>query len=112
MKRNDLDIDYQGSSYDYGSIMQYNNQSFSRSGCVGDNCLTMAINNYPEYSHQGQPVLGQRNGLSDMDIIQSNRLYIHVQGVECMVSLCIEQNEVQIPILYSIIQIHTSDSLP
>nr|CCA61951.1 bone morphogenetic protein 1 [Suberites domuncula] len=75
MKRKHLKIDYQGSPYDYGSIMHYSSRAFSRPDCTGENCVTLSINNAVEYSHQGSPTLGQRNALSAQDILQINRLY-------------------------------------
>ena len=68
-KRNDHDIDYQGSTYDYGSIMHYGSSFFS-SGSA-----TITVANTAAYESQGSPQLGQRKNLSDGDIEQVNRLY-------------------------------------
>ena len=74
-KRRDFNIDYQGSNYDYGSIMHYNIYAFLRPGCRGLTCTTMSVKNINEYKHQGSPVIGQRVNLSHRDIEQANRLY-------------------------------------
>ena len=74
-RRKDINIDYQGSSYDYGSIMHYNIYSFLRPGCRGPTCTTISVKNINEYKHQGSPIIGQRVNLSHRDIEQANRLY-------------------------------------
>ncbi len=62
--------DYQGSEYDYGSIMHYGIYDFSNgSGPV------IEVNNEQAYVRQGSPRLGQVVGLSQGDILQLNRLY-------------------------------------
>ena len=73
MSRNDFDIDYQGSGYDYGSIMHYSERAFVKDNCRG--CKTIEVTNSAEYNAQGRPRLGQLNDLSSSDIQQTNRLY-------------------------------------
>ena len=70
-KRTDKVIDYQGTGYDYGSVMHYGTKSFANCS----NCSTITVANETEYEKQGQPMLGQRIELSPSDIIQINRLY-------------------------------------
>ena len=70
-KRFDRAVDYQGSEYDYGSVMHYITTAFANCS----NCSTLNVNNDHEYENQGQPMLGQRIGLSSSDIIQINHLY-------------------------------------
>lgn len=72
-KRNDLEVDYQDSIYDYGSIMQYSTKAFADPKCVG--CSTMVVANTAEYVKQGSPPLGRSHTLSIMDIAQTKRLY-------------------------------------
>ena len=69
--RRDTEIDYQGTGYDYGSIMHYSVWAFRN--CF--NCTTIDVINETEYIRQGSPTLGQRLILSDHDITQMNRLY-------------------------------------
>ena len=61
MIRKEKEVDYQGTGYDYGSIVHYGR--------------SLTVNNNAEYARQGHPDLGQRDGLSPTDIIQLNRLY-------------------------------------
>ncbi|CAI8053110.1 Zinc metalloproteinase nas-4 [Geodia barretti] len=68
-------IDFQGSKYDYGSIMHYPSTAFDKPGCKGVACTTIEVNNDAEYEKQGRPKLGQRVKLSPSDITQINRLY-------------------------------------
>ena len=63
MKLNHHNVDYQGTIYDYGSIMHYSLSS------------VMSISNEAAYNAQGRPVVGQRIKLSSRDILQANRLY-------------------------------------
>ena len=70
-KQRDKVIDYQGTGYDYGSVMHYGTKYFT--SC--SNCNTITVTNETEYEKQGQPMLGQEIGLSLSDIIQINRLY-------------------------------------
>ena len=76
MKRSHHDVDYQGTEYDYRSIMHYGTTAFSK--CTNNprvNCPTIAVSNSSAYSAQGRPTLGQRSGLSATDILQARRLY-------------------------------------
>ncbi len=75
LKRKDYSIDYQGSEYDYSSIMHYPEQAFSKSNCRGKGCITMSVRNPTVYVSQGSPVLGKASTLSREDIVQTNRLY-------------------------------------
>ena len=68
MKRKDKKVDYQGSEYDYGSIMHYMNDA-----CSG--CLTLDENNSLVYERQGSPNIGKELHLSRNDTEQTNRLY-------------------------------------
>ena len=70
-KRIDKVIDYQGTGYDYGSVMHYSRRAFRNCS----NCNTITVTNETEYERQGQPRVGQRISLSPSDIIQMNRLY-------------------------------------
>ena len=72
-KKRDLYIDYQGTGYDYSSVMHYRKTAFVRRDC--DDCVTLNVSNETAYEQQGRPVLGQRVGLSQNDVIQINRLY-------------------------------------
>ena len=73
MRRKDFQIDYQGSTYDYDSIMHYPQNAFTN--CTEQNCKSIEIINSTEYIRQGRPTLGQRTGLSSKDKQQANRLY-------------------------------------
>ena len=75
MKRNDLQIDYQGSGYDYNSLMHSDRCYFLRDSLQCPNNVTIDVNNREEYTRQLSPTLGQRNSLSTSDIEQANRLY-------------------------------------
>ena len=70
MKRSYSEVDYQGSVYDYGSIMHYQSTAFSR-----NSRNTITVTNTSEYHQQGGPTLGQRRALSPQDIFQVRRLY-------------------------------------
>ena len=88
MKRKYVDIDYQGSPYDYGSIMHYPTDAFSNRFCIGSECDTISINNLSEYNRQGRPTLGQLKSLSLEDIKQANRLYsCPTEGVQGFLSV-------------------------
>ena len=75
MKRSYSEVDYQGSGYDYRSIMHYGRDFFSRNNCVGNTCYTITVNNPAEYRQQGSPTLGEQRALSTQDIFQVKRLY-------------------------------------
>ena len=72
-KESEKDIDFQGSEYDYGSIMHYNETQFVKRSCIG--CNTISVSNEDAYDRQGRPYLGQRSRLSASDITQVNRMY-------------------------------------
>ena len=59
-------IDYQGTEYDYDSIMHYSSRAFA--DCCG--CTTIDVR--PGHDN---PVIGQRDHLSSSDILQVNRMY-------------------------------------
>ena len=59
-----------GLSYDYDSIMHYSEKAFSKNGR-----RTIVVSNPQHYMKQGQPMLGQRNHLSKMDVLGIRRLY-------------------------------------
>ena len=63
-KRKTSEIDSLGTSYDYLSIMHYNRKAF------GGGSLTIVAKD-PTFQKQ----IGQREGLSDIDIIQINKMY-------------------------------------
>ena len=76
VKRNEKEVDYQGTEYDYGSIMHYRRKAFLKDNCTGS-CLTLNVSNSTAFKMQGIPLhsIGQRNRLSPTDIEQVNRLY-------------------------------------
>ena len=75
MKRSFSEVDYQGSGYDYGSIMHYPRTAFNKASCRGSTCYTISVNNLTEYRRQESPTLGNRVALSTQDIVQVKRLY-------------------------------------
>ena len=68
--RKSIEVDSYGETYDYGSIMHYGLNAFS-----GNNKPTLKVINTAEYVRQGQPKIGQRNHMSNSDIVQLNRMY-------------------------------------
>ena len=64
-KRKDKEVDYQGTGYDYGSVLHYGKRYFNN--CPS--CDTITVN------AEGEPEIGQRDGLSPTDILQIKRLY-------------------------------------
>ena len=70
-RQNNRQVNYQRTSYDYGSIMHYSETAFNN--CIG--CSTLKIVNQQEYFKQGQPELGSTNKYSPTDIEQVNRMY-------------------------------------
>ena len=75
MKRKYSEVDYQGSGYDYRSIMHYRRTAFNKAGCRGSTCYTISVNNATAYRRQGNPTFGNRVALSPQDIFQVKRLY-------------------------------------
>ena len=73
MKKKDIEVDYQGTEYDYGSVMHYHERAFVRPDCIG--CRTLTVNNNTAYERQGRPRLGSEHRLSSIDIAQVKRLY-------------------------------------
>ena len=71
LKRNTLEVDYQGEAYDYASVMHYRNTSFNRESGL----FTLNITNETEYNRQGKPDIGRVPTLSKSDVTQLNRLY-------------------------------------
>ena len=69
-KRSLQEIDSEGLVYNFGSIMHYNEYSFSRNGNK-----TLEVTNQKVYREQGSPVVGQRKRLSRGDIEVVNRMY-------------------------------------
>ena len=63
-------INFQGEEYAFDSIMHYSNNSFSK-----NKQLTMTIKNREVWEEQGEPELGARKKLSDIDIRQINKTY-------------------------------------
>lgn len=53
--------------------MHYGDTFFVRDGCEG--CKSLRVTNDVAYTKQGQPTMGQENGLSLYDILQANSLY-------------------------------------
>ena len=68
-KQNSYEVDYQGTTYDYRSIMHYSRNAFSRN--------TIVITNNAEYNRQGRPNLGLHSKIqfSNTDAFQLNRMY-------------------------------------
>ena len=65
--------DFQGTTYDYSSIMHYPLVWGRNINCRS--CFTLSVNNVMEYKRQGSPKIGRFGKLSDIDIKQTNRLY-------------------------------------
>ena len=72
-KKSERDVDYQGTGYDYTSIMHYETNAFKNCS----DCNTMTVNNETEYERQGRPTLdiGMNRGPSPTDIKLVSRLY-------------------------------------
>ena len=78
MKQQDTDyqVDYQGSEYDFESIMHYPLNAFVKQSCSG--CKTMEVKS--EYRSQvTEENIGQRRRLTAQDIAQTKRMY-HCPG--------------------------------
>ena len=73
-KRSNLEVNHQGSDYDYGSVMHYSTRAFRDVNCT-DDCTTIDVSNEQEYYRQGEPLLGRQNDFSPRDIEQVNRMY-------------------------------------
>ncbi len=68
-KKNSSEIDSMDEAYDFSSIMHYANNTFS----IGESFPTIAVREKYNSSHIQE--MGQRNNLSNIDVIQTNRLY-------------------------------------
>ena len=66
-------VDYQGTEYDYRSIMHYPTTAFVKPDCSG--CQTIVVNNNATYISQSSPELGEVMIISESDAIQIRRLY-------------------------------------
>ena len=64
----DYSVDYQGKEYDFGSIMHLSATAYSKEGDETTRVLE-------RYTEQAEPILGQRDKLSDDDKEQANTLY-------------------------------------
>lgn len=103
-------VDFQGSEYDYGSIMQYGKTYFSKPGCTGEACTTMQVNNEVAYERQGRPKLGKPECLRPSDILQINRAYhCPSEGKEGLLMLRIAKG-VMLPTNTPSVQIKALDS--
>ena len=71
MKRSSFNVDSLGTPYDYGSVMHYELNAFSKRKGL----KTMKIINRREYIRQGRPYVGYAPTLSKLDVTQLNRLY-------------------------------------
>ena len=71
-KRNSYEVDYHGATYDYGSVMHYRRNAFSR-----NTLNTIVVTNNVEYNLQGNPDLGShtKTRFSNTDATQLNRMY-------------------------------------
>ena len=67
-KRNEFTIDYQGTDYDFGSIMHLDGAAYSKNGYE----TTVVLR---EYKELGEDIIGQREELSDNDKKRVNTLY-------------------------------------
>ena len=70
LKRCECEVNYQGGTYDYASVMHYLQDGFS----TGEG-NTIEITDQEEYVQQGSPILGEAEHLSSGDIFQLNRMY-------------------------------------
>ena len=84
-KRNEFSIDYQGTDYDFGSIMHLGAVAYSENGDE----TTIVLRKHKEY---GEYLVGQRDELSDNDIKCVNTLY------KCP-SKSVEQGKLRVSIL-------------
>ena len=86
-KRRDSVIDYQGTGYDYASVMHYPD---------------IEVINLVEYERQGSPVIGNYSrGLSESDILQVNRMY-----------KCPAPGEVGVLVVYVIRGVNLNGAMP
>ena len=69
IKKKSSEIDSLGVRYDYGSIMHYGKRTFSKNSY--DNTIL------PKKKEKNDPTIhiGQRETLSDLDVLQANLLY-------------------------------------
>ena len=83
-------VDYQGTRYDYGSVMHYYLNAFAKNS----RSSSMRITNVNEYLRQGQPKLGAVQTLSSQDVVQLSRLYnCPGSGVQGQLKVNIERAE-------------------
>ena len=70
-------IDYQGTQYNFASIMHYHRLTFSKHPrtCRKKKCFVITVKNKDAYARQGEPDIGQRISLSEPDVEQAKRLY-------------------------------------
>ena len=68
------EINYRGEAYDYGSVMHYRLDEFSKNGSPTLKRRITAIAN-SLYRSQGQPDIGREGHLSSSDINQLNKMY-------------------------------------
>ena len=86
-RRKDTEVDYQGTEYDYGSVMHYRRNEFVRPNCPG--CNTITVNDDAEY-----PNLGLEHRLSLTDITQVRCQYkCPGEGQEGLLMVYIRQGQ-------------------
>ena len=71
-KRNSLEVDFQGTTYDYDSLMHHGQFIPTETGSI-----TIEVTNNAEYKRQEQPILGPviKIQFSERDEIQLNHVY-------------------------------------
>ena len=94
-RREDDTIDYQGTEYDYGSVMHYRRNAFASPSCSSPSCYTITVKNDAVYNRQGRPNLGMEHRLSLTDITQVRRQYkCPGEGQEGLLMVYIRQGEI------------------